>query len=132
MLIAPLVFLDTHDKYFPSDLATHLMNTHPEVNFKKVDAGSEPLTLKNLDSLNKLGGSEIYLTSNDDVAKLPKYLTGDRPDSKTLKTTDAKSCAIILVDKGNEIMDAFYMYFYTFNQGPAFAGYELGDHLGDW
>jgi hypothetical protein len=72
------------------------------------------------------------LTSNEDVTKLPEYLRGNLPDSKTLKTVDAKSCAVIIVDKGNDILDAYYMYFYTFNQGPSVAGYELGDHLGDW
>ena len=39
---------------------------------------------------------------------------------------------IIVVDKGNGIVDAFYMYFYSFNQGPSVYGHELGDHLGDW
>lgn len=124
--------MDTHDEYFPSDLATHLKNTHPEVKFKAVEEASGPLTLENLDSLNKKGGSDIYLTSNEDVTKFPNYLHGTRPDPKTLKTTDAKSCVVILVDKGSEIIDAFYMYFYTFNQGPVFADHELGHHLGDW
>lgn len=124
--------MDTHDEYFPSDLATHIKNTHPEVKFKAVEKVSDPLTLANLDSLNKLGGSDMYLTSNEDVTKLPAYLHGSRPDPKTLQTTDAKSCAVILVDRGNEIVDAFYMYFYTFNQGPILGGHELGDHLGDW
>lgn len=129
---APLVFLDKDDAYFPSDLATHLKNTHPEVKFEKVKDGPDALTLENLDSLNKIGGSDVYLTANEDVTKLPKFLNANRPDSKTLETTDAKSCVVILVDKGKGIMDAFYMYFYTFNQGPTFQGHELGDHLGDW
>jgi hypothetical protein len=124
--------LDKHDKYFPSDLATHLKNTHPEVKFKKVKDAPDALTLENLDSLNKMGGSDIYLTSNEDVTKMPKFLNANPPDSKTLKTTHAKSCAVILVDKGKGIMDAFYMYFYTFNQGPTLQDHELGDHLGDW
>jgi hypothetical protein len=130
--VAPLVFLDTHDAYFPSDLANHLKFTHPEVNHTKIDYDSNLLTLDNLDSINKLGGKDIFLTSNDDVTKLPEYLRGNLPDSNTLKTVDAKSCAVIIADKGNDMMDAFYMYFYTFNQGPSVAGYELGDHLGDW
>lgn len=129
---APLVFLDTHDLYFPSDLAIHLKNTHPEVNFTKIDHGSDPLTLENLDSINNLGGKDIFLTSNDDVTQLPDYLHGNLPDSKTLKTVDARSCAVVVADKGNGIKDAFYMYFYTFNQGPSVSGHELGDHLGDW
>lgn len=130
--IAPLVFLDSKDKYFPSDLATHLKNTHAEVNFKSVEGAPEILTLENLGSLNKSGGANVYLTSNEDVTTLPTFLTAHPPDPKTLATTDAKSSAIILVDKGDGVTDAFYMYFYTFNQGPTFAGHELGDHLGDW
>ena len=124
--------MDTHDTYFPSDLEIHLKNTHPEVNFTKIDHGPDLLTLENLDSINKLGGKDIFLTSNKDITKLPDYLHGNLPDSKTLKTADAKSCVVIVANKGNGVMDAFYMYFYTFNQGPSITGYEIGDHLGDW
>lgn len=88
--IAPLVFLDSKDKYFPSDLATHLKNTHAEVNFKSVEGAPEILTLENLGSLNKSGGANVYLTSNEDVTTLPTFLTAHPPDPKTLATTDAK------------------------------------------
>lgn len=85
-----------------------------------------------MDTLNDLGGKDIYLTSNKSLEKTPKYLFGQAPSTKTLQTEKAISAVIIVVEKGNGVVDAFYMYFYTFNQGPSVYGFELGDHLGDW
>jgi hypothetical protein len=85
-----------------------------------------------LDTLNDLGGEDVYLTSNEDLGKIPNYLHGQAPNKKTLQTEEAVSTVVIVVDKGDGIVDAFYMYFYTFNQGPTVYGHELGDHLGDW
>jgi hypothetical protein len=90
------------------------------------------LTLDNLDLLNNLGGEDIHLTSNSELAMIPKYLHGKAPSRKTLQTENAISSVITVVDKGDWILDAFYMYFYSFNQGPSVYGNELGDHLGDW
>jgi hypothetical protein len=112
-------------------MAYHVSKTRPTFNFTSISQAS-PLTLDNLDSLNEFGGKEVYLTSRSDVTKLPKYLHGQKPNAKTLQTEGAVSCVIIVVDKGNGIVDAFYMYFYSFNQGPSVYGHELGDHLGDW
>lgn len=130
--VAPLVFLDVKDQFRPSDIGVHVARTHPTLNFTAVDYGSDPLTLDNLDSLNSLGGSKIYLTSTKDLTRIPKFLHGRPPQPRTLQTKRAKSCAVILADKGDGIEDAFYMYFYSFNQGPTLEGHELGDHLGDW
>jgi hypothetical protein len=130
MFPAPLVLLEKGDKFFPSDLGLHLVNTHPAVNFTALDV--PPLGLIVLDKLNDLGGEDVYLTSNENLAKIPKYLHGQAPSKKTLQTEKAVSTVVIIVEKGAGIVDAFYMYFYTFNQGPSVYGYELGDHLGDW
>lgn len=132
LTVAPLVFLDAKEDYYPSDIAIHVARTYPTMNYTAVDYGSDPLTLDNLDSLNSLGGSDIYLASTKDLTRLPKFIRGRKPHPKTLQTRRAKSCAVILADKGDEIVDAFYMYFYSFNQGPSLEGHELGDHLGDW
>lgn len=91
-----------------------------------------PLGLANLDSLNDLGGEDIYLTSNENLGKTPKYLHGQAPSKKTLQTANAVSAVVIVVEKPEGVVDAFYMYFYTFNQGPTVYLHELGDHLGDW
>ncbi len=48
-------------------------------------------------------------------------MLGVKPDANG-KTNGAISCAIIVTDHGNGLVDAFYMYFYGYN----FGGYVLG------
>lgn len=132
MIPAPYVFLHRDDIYYPSDMAKHIDNTIPAINFTDIAGYPKPLTLDNLDELNELGGEDIFLSSIEDLVNLPKFLGGQEPDPVTYKTNDAKSCAIIVVDKGNDIIDAFYMYFYTFNDAPTALGHQVGNHLGDW
>jgi hypothetical protein len=98
----------------PSDLQTHISHTTPRVNFNPVSAPS-PLGLDNLDQL----GSDVYLTSNDDVTTNPDWIKGIRPDSSG--KTNGKTAAIVVNDKGNGNVDAFYFYFYTYNWGGLVA-----------
>lgn len=112
----------------PSDLSTHISHTTPRVNFNTVPAPN-PL---DLNSLNQLGG-DVYLTSNDDITTNPEWLKGVRPDGngKTAGTT----AAVIVNDKGNGDVDAFYMFFYTYNWGGEVLGLSslnFGNHVGDW
>lgn len=113
-------------------MALHIANTHPTVNFTAIPNSLSPLTLDNLDELNKLGGENIFLSSTTDLTKLPEFLHGQAPDPVTLRTNDAISTVVIVVDKGNGTVDAFYMYFYTFNDGPKVLWRQVGNHLGDW
>ncbi|KAH6688823.1 hypothetical protein BKA61DRAFT_304670 [Leptodontidium sp. MPI-SDFR-AT-0119] len=129
---APYVYLHRDDSYYPSDMAKHLENTYPSINFTAVEGGPHPLTLDNLNELNELGGENIFLSSTEDVVTLPKFLHGQEPDPITYRTDNAKSCVVIVVDKGNGLIDAFYMYWYTFNDGPSAIGHQVGNHLGDW
>lgn len=126
------MLLDEGDTFFPSDMAAHVANTHATVNFTAVKGAPDPLSLQHLDLLNELGGEDVYLTSNEELTRYPKYLNAKAPDSKTLQTKDAVSCVIVVVDKGEGVVDVFYMYFYTFNKGLEILGHEVGDHLGDW
>jgi len=111
---APIVYLHSTETYFPSDLGAQLANTQPEINYEVVSGAPNPLTLNNLDSLNALGGSSIYLTSLEDTTSdpQPQWLKGVVPDS-TGKTDGAVSCSIIVCDYGNGTVDAYYMYFYA-------------------
>ena len=127
-----MVWLHSQDPYGPSDIASQLVHTRPEDNFTVVGNAPNPLTLNNLDSLNSIGGgSNIYLTSVDDITANPSWLKGVAPDS-TGKTNGATSCAIVVNDHGSGKVDAFYLYFYAFNRGNIVLGQEVGDHVGDW
>lgn len=128
---APKVWIHSQDLAFPSDIGAQLVHTKPEVNFNVVDGAPNPLTLDNLASLNGLGGSNVYLTSIDDVTKNPAWLKGVKPDGNG-KTDGATSAAVIVNDHGSGNVDAYYMYFYANNPGPTILGQQVGKHVGDW
>ncbi|RFU26467.1 hypothetical protein B7463_g9875, partial [Scytalidium lignicola] len=135
---APLVYLDQNEVFFPSDIGAQVVNTFPDVNFTTLRNASSNLSLDNLAELNSLGpctstsSCEIFLTSKTDVTRNPSYLFGVLPDPHTFKTAGAISSAVIVHDHGNGVVDAFYMYFYAFNQGLQIIGQVQGDHVGDW
>ncbi|KAL8683107.1 MAG: hypothetical protein Q9186_000921 [Xanthomendoza sp. 1 TL-2023] len=128
---APKVWIQSQDQYNPSDIAAQVAHTKPQVNFNVVNGAPDPLTLDNLASLNNLGGADVYLTSVDDITKNPAWLKGVKPDANG-KTNGATTAAVIVNDHGSGNVDAFYMYFYAFNQGNTVLGQEIGDHVGDW
>ncbi|KAL8935433.1 MAG: hypothetical protein Q9216_005425 [Gyalolechia sp. 2 TL-2023] len=128
---APKVWLQSEDPYFPSDIGAQLLHTKPEVDFNVVDGAPNPLTLENLSSLNALGGRSIYLTSVDDITTNPPWLDGVKPDGNG-KTNGATSCVVVVNDRGSGYVDAFYFYFYAFNEGNTVFGQDIGDHVGDW
>ncbi|MCJ1389809.1 Vacuolar protein sorting-associated protein 62 [Xylographa bjoerkii] len=39
---------------------------------------------------------------------------------------------LIVIDKGNGIVDAFWFYFYSFNLGTKVLKIRFGNHVGDW
>jgi hypothetical protein len=128
-----MVWLEEQEQYFPSDIYAQVENTNPAVNLTTIPNVPSPLTLDNLDVLNDFGnnGSGVYLTSKMDVTKDPKWLDGVVPNYAG-KTKNAISAAIIVHDRGEGLVDAFYMYFYAYNQGNTVLFQELGDHIGDW
>jgi hypothetical protein len=138
--IAPLVYLDQNELYLPSDIGAQLVHTNPSLNFTTIKNAPSPLSLSNLDQLNAIANCSVdnfsscplYLTSKDNVAANPSWLYGVLPDPVTGEAVGTKSCAIIVNDHGNGIVDAYYMYFYAFNLGQTVAGQVLGDHVGDW
>ena len=86
-----------------------------------------PLTLQNLDRLNASGGKDVYLTSKNDITTDPSWLRGVTPDASG-KTKDAISAVIIVNDKGEGVVDAFYMYFFAYNAGGSIiTGNDLGE-----
>lgn len=129
---APIVYLTSSEAYRPADIGTHLQHTQPKNNFADVNGAASPLTLDNLSSLNGLDGNNVYLTSQDDVEQNPAWLFGVTPDASG-KTNGAVSSTIIVNDHGNGLVDAFYMYFYSFDFGGVYFDYfNIGNHVGDW
>jgi len=124
---APIVYLYLEDLYKPSDIATQLANTEPEVDFNVVS--DQPLTLDDLAFLNDLGGVNVYLTSKvkPDSKPIPEYLLGVLPNDEG-ETEGAVSSTIIVNDHGDGTVDAFYFYFYAFDRGA----FSIGNHVGDW
>ncbi|EEQ91112.1 uncharacterized protein BDCG_06232 [Blastomyces dermatitidis ER-3] len=129
---APLIYLHSEDPYMPSAFATLLENSIPTINYTPVADVPSPLTLGNLDSLNILGGEDIFLTSKEGIRALPEWFRGTRPD-RTGKTVDAVSSVIVVRDHGDgKTVDVFYFYYFAYNQGNTVIGIQFGNHVGDW
>ena len=113
---APISYLYSGESWWPSDIATHLANTIPEVDFVAVPgftaAGS--VLLATLDAQS----SSVYLTSKDNVDSSPAWLLSAY--GKPTTTTGGYSAApgtIVAVQKNATWVDVFYFYFYSYNYG---------------
>ena len=59
--------------------------------------------------------------------------TTENPASSRATAGRSNAPAILIVlDKGQGIVDAFWFYFYSFNLGNSFLGIRFGNHIGDW
>lgn len=113
---APISYLYSGESWWPSDVATHLANVIPEVDYVAVpgftSAGSVTLATLNAQS------SSVYLTSKDNVDTSPAWLVSAY--GKPTTTTGGYSAApgtIIAVQKNSTWVDVFYFYFYSYNYG---------------
>ena len=108
---APLAYLHSGEKYWPSDVKAHLAKVTPEINFKAV--GPTP-TLQTLSSLS----NDVSLTVNDNILKHnTPFFTSEV--GKPVSDLSAAPGTIIVVEKPGGIVDAFYFYFYSWNYGNA-------------
>lgn len=109
---APISHLYSEEQWWPSDISTHLQHVTPEDGFTTV---ASSVTFANISTL----GSDIFLTSKDDPLASPQasWLLGNgQPDATGFTTAPA---TIIAVEKPGGILDAFYFYFYSFNEAQA-------------
>ncbi|TGZ81413.1 hypothetical protein EX30DRAFT_371415 [Ascodesmis nigricans] len=140
---APFVWLYSDELFMPGKMTEHLKHTVPYLYYDPIITSHANLTT--LNDFNQYGdGLHVYLTSEDDPSEppLPRWLTGSHntpittfPGAEDEETNDGRSSApaiIIWVEKGPEIVDAFYFYFYSFNLGNTVAGWRFGNHVGDW
>ncbi|CAG8922230.1 unnamed protein product [Penicillium salamii] len=130
---APLVWLHSQETYMPSDIQQQVINTVPKINWTSIEGVQSPLDLNNLDTLNGLGNTSVYLTSHDGIEANPQpaWFRGITPDQDG-RLGNGTGSAIIFADRGNGTVDAFYFYFYAFNKGDKVLKMEFGDHIGDW
>lgn len=105
---APYTYLNSAEKWFPSDIATHVQHMSMEADHVNV---STTVTLEKLLDYS----SDDYMTSYDNVEDDPAWLlsTYGTPDSTGYSAAPA---TIIAVDK-TDYVDVFYFYFYSYNHG---------------
>lgn len=98
----------------PSDIQAQIDHTVPKVNWTSIEGVQCPLDLSNLDTLNSLGNTSVYLTSHEGIEANPQpaWIRGIAPDNDG-RIGNGTGSAIILANRGNETVDAFYFYFYA-------------------
>ncbi|PUU84262.1 hypothetical protein B9Z19DRAFT_1070558 [Tuber borchii] len=134
---APYVHLHSKDIFLPGDIGEHLQHTISYLNYTPLTSPQTRQSLTSLSNLNRFGPS-VYLTSDDDPETQPSWLRGEhnRPVPIGNGGTDAGASTapgiIIWTEKGNNVTDAFYFYFYSFNLGNKVIDWRFGNHVGDW
>ena len=146
---APLVHLYSGERFWPCDIERHLEHITPHLNYTPLQPRDSHPTPEDLDDLNRWeGGAHVYLQSDDDVESAPAWLTGEenipsdgrasrdgpqRPMSTIRRAGYSKAPAVLLViDKGDGVVDAFWFFFYSFNLGNVVLNVRFGNHVGDW
>lgn len=143
---APLVFLYSEERYMPYNIEKYVQNFKPTwrngttINIdgkdpEDPDYKTQKLHLRDLEKLpNSTPDEMVFLTSLQDFDKDPEFITGKHniPNYYTGEIQDAPA-VLIVTDKGNGWVDAYWFYFYSFNLGPFVMGFgPFGDHVGDW
>jgi hypothetical protein len=132
---SPVIYLYAEERYLPYSIEKFVTKLYTQ----DVDGNNitGQLTIQDLESLGARSNAsfdDIYMTALSDFDKDPEWITGARniPDIATGLLKDAPA-TLIVVDKGNGWVDAFWFYFYSFNLGPFVMGTgPYGNHVGDW
>jgi hypothetical protein len=67
------------------------------------------------------------------IEELRKRYGGEAIHAQAVGGGRSDAPAILLVvDKGNGVVDAFWFYFYSFNLGNTVVNVRFGNHVGDW
>lgn len=95
------------DVFIQSDLANALADLDPERLFGDGEDSELEEELR-----KRYGGQRIHVEK-----------TGGRSNAPAV---------LVVIDKGNGIVDAFWFYFYSFNLGNVVFDVRFGNHIGDW
>ncbi|CDK29297.1 unnamed protein product [Kuraishia capsulata CBS 1993] len=135
---APVVHLYSEERYLPYNVEKFVSNFHACFrNGSLVPGGESPLKLQQLEELDKHivdYDTAIFMTADSDFDKDPEWITGKHniPNVYDGAIEDAPA-TLIVVDKGNGWVDAYWFFFYSFNLGPFVMGCgPYGNHVGDW
>lgn len=157
----PLVHLYSGEQFWPGDISEHLEHVTPLLNYTPVKYSTQSINLTNLDNLNLYNhGRFVYLTSEDNVEDRPDWLGGEKnipdiPEEEDGLFTWIKNAikrmlpigtvaspiqggrsdapaVLIVVEKGEGVIDAFWFYFYSYNLGNLVFNVRFGNHVGDW
>ncbi|ODV95482.1 hypothetical protein PACTADRAFT_50198 [Pachysolen tannophilus NRRL Y-2460] len=131
---SPVVHLYSEEKYLPYDIKEYVKNFHAEFEDGTKLLNGKTLNINDLSKLSNIFENPIFLTSNSDFDNDPDWITGveNKPNIYNGKLEHSPAI-LIVVDKGNGWVDAFWFYFYSFNLGPFVMGVgPFGNHVGDW
>ncbi|KAL4874166.1 hypothetical protein BDV12DRAFT_159223 [Aspergillus spectabilis] len=75
-----------------------------------------------------------YPMSDDEHLRdeLRKRFGGEPISIKEVGGRSEAPAILLVIDKGNGIVDAFWFYFYSFNLGNIVLNVRFGNHIGDW
>lgn len=129
---APHVYLYSEEGYMPYDIKDFVSHTHARHDNGTVVVPPGHMNMTALSNLPR--DKDIFLTSNDDFTKDPEWITGSKNKPSLIDgEIEHAPATLIVVDKGNGWVDAFWFYFYSFNLGPFVSGSgPFGNHVGDW
>lgn len=126
---APVVHLYLEERYLPYDVADFVRHFHATRNGSVL---AENLTIDTIGDIEE--SANVYLTADTDFDADPDWITGVANKPNLIDGAIEKAPAVlVVVDKGNGWVDAYWFYFYSFNLGPFVMGAgPYGNHVGDW
>jgi hypothetical protein len=144
---APLLHLYSKEPYWPSTMESHLEHTIPHVGYEPITGENSHPNVNNLARLNKEDGDlgwDVFLNSKDNILDNPDWMTSEYgkpvfPDGPSADENgnpvpgrSVSPVVLIVVEKENGIVDAFWHFFYSYNLGNGVFGLRFGNHVGDW
>ncbi len=69
------------------------------------------------------------LSGGSDEQQQKETAQGHRPDAQGYSAAPA---VLVLVDKGEGVLDAFWFFFYSYNLGQTVLTMRFGNHVADW
>lgn len=90
---------------------------------------------------SKNSASDTFTSTHEPQSPLQKRASKARGNPRNHKRTpylprpggySPAPAFLVMVDKGNGIIDAFWFYFYSYNLGTTVLKIRFGNHIGDW